>query len=66
MNQLFVKRSKYIRIENHLPNPSEKALNKTLQKAKKTAVMGDTLAGTDLLCMLNWGTQWTMVSYLKK
>ena len=25
-----------------------------------------TLAGTDLLCMLNWGTQWTMVSYLKK
>ena len=25
-----------------------------------------TLARTDLLCMLNWGTQWTMVSYLKK
>ena len=25
-----------------------------------------TLAGTDLLCMLNWGTQWTVVSYLKK
>ena len=25
-----------------------------------------TLAGTDLLCMLNWGTQWRMVSYLKK
>ena len=25
-----------------------------------------TLALTDLLCMLNWGTQWTMVSYLKK
>ena len=25
-----------------------------------------TLAGTDLLCVLNWGTQWTMVSYLKK
>ena len=27
---------------------------------------GHTLARTDLLCMLNWGTQWTMVSYLKK
>ena len=25
-----------------------------------------TLARTDLSCMLNWGTQWTMVSYLKK
>ena len=25
-----------------------------------------TLAETDLLCMLKWGTQWTMVSYLKK
>ena len=25
-----------------------------------------TLARTDFLCMLNWGTQWTMVSYLKK
>ena len=25
-----------------------------------------TLARTDLLCMLNWGTEWTMVSYLKK
>ena len=25
-----------------------------------------TLARTDLLCILNWGTQWTMVSYLKK
>ena len=25
-----------------------------------------TLARTDLLCKLNWGTQWTMVSYLKK
>ena len=25
-----------------------------------------TLARTDLLCMLNWGTKWTMVSYLKK
>ena len=25
-----------------------------------------TLARTDLLYMLNWGTQWTMVSYLKK
>ena len=24
-----------------------------------------TLARTDLLYMLNWGTQWTMVSYLK-
>ena len=29
-------------------------------------VTPSTLAGTDLLCMLNWGTQWTMVSYLKK
>ena len=26
----------------------------------------NTLARTDLLYMLNWGTQWTMVSYLKK
>ena len=25
-----------------------------------------TLARTDLLCMKNWGTQWTMVSYLEK
>ena len=25
-----------------------------------------TLARTDLLYMLNWGTQWTMVSYLEK
>ena len=25
-----------------------------------------TLARTDLLYMLNWGTQWTMVSYSKK
>ena len=25
-----------------------------------------TLARTDLLYMLNWGTQWKMVSYLKK
>ena len=25
-----------------------------------------TLARTDLLYMLNWGTHWTMVSYLKK
>ena len=23
------------------------------------------LARTDLLCMKNWGTQWTMVSYLE-
>ena len=26
----------------------------------------NTLARTDLLYMLNWGTQWTMVSYLEK
>ena len=26
----------------------------------------NTLAWTDLLYMLNWGTQWTMVSYLEK
>ena len=26
----------------------------------------DTLARTNLLYMLNWGTQWTMVSYLNK
>ena len=25
-----------------------------------------TLSRNGLLCMLNWGTQWTMVSYLKK
>ena len=27
---------------------------------------GPTLARTDLLYLLNWGSQWTMVSYLKK
>ena len=31
-----------------------------------TVYIGHTLARTDLLYMLNWGTQWTMVSYLKK
>ena len=35
-------------------------------RIKKTCFVSYTLAGTDLLCMLNWGTQWTMVSYLKK
>ena len=43
-----------------LPSPS---WNKVNLSAK---YWGATLAGTDLLCMLNWGTQWTMVSYLKK
>ena len=28
--------------------------------------LNPTLARTDLLYMLNWGTQWTMVSYLEK
>ena len=49
-----------------------------LQKAEEDGVAIDeehnrsshakkpTLARTDLLYMLNWGTQWTMVSYLKK
>ena len=40
-------------------------LEKFLRK-KKSYLSLPTLAGTDLLCMLNWGTQWTMVSYLKK
>ena len=31
-----------------------------------TGEPGNTLARTDLLCMKNAGTQWTMVSYFKK
>ena len=37
-----------------------------LTSPRKRRRSPNTLAGTDLLCMLNWGTQWTMVSYLKK
>ena len=39
----------------------------TLTKKRKMEWIGHfTLARTDLLYMLNWGTQWTMVSYFKK
>ena len=34
--------------------------------SRKIFSINSTLARTDLLCMLNWGTQRTMVSYLKK
>ena len=36
------------------------------QISKGNKLKANTLARTDLLYMLNWGTQWTMVSYLKK
>ena len=41
-------------------------LKSGLKKGLMTANDDNTLARTDLLYMLNWGTQWTMVSYFKK
>ena len=49
-----------------MPKFDDVSLETYMSPQSNCAYAQTTLARTDLLCMLNWGTQWTMVSYLKK